>query len=273
MHAAAEKEFTIETPGCALYAVAVGDAPRRLVMLHGGPGASHDYLRPQLDRLGEARTLVYYDQRGGGRSPIGVGQAYAGVDRHVEDLETLRVQLDEPQLALCGYSWGALLALHYAVAYPENVERLLLISSAPSRGFWREQMKLRMQQAAARAEVLAWKSTLDLTDRRQRFALAVAGYFVEPRQALELTPFVVRASAEQAVWQSLGDYDLRPALSSLELPALLIHGQDDPIPLEAARETAAAIRAPLVELPACGHVPYVEQPAALFAAALPFLAV
>lgn len=272
MHATDEKEFRIQASGCPLFAIAVGDASRSLVMLHGGPGASHDYLRPQLDALVTAeRRLIYYDQRGGGRSLLGAGQAYGGVERHVEDLEQVREHLGEPQLALCGYSWGALLALHYAVAYPENVERLLLISPAPSRAFWREPMKTRMQRALARPEVQAWKATLDLTDKRQRFALAVSGYFVEPQRALELTPFLVRDRAEQAVWQSLGDYDLRAALSALEVPALLVHGVDDPIPLESARETAASLRAPLVELTHCGHVPYVEQPTALFDAIIPFV--
>jgi pimeloyl-ACP methyl ester carboxylesterase len=61
------------------------------------------------------------------------------------------------------------------------------------------------------------------------------------------------------VWQSLGpDYDLRPALRKLHLPAIVLHGDDDPIPIASARATAEALDAPLVVLPDCGHVPYVE---------------
>lgn len=273
MHAPARKErtFSISVPGCELFAVEVGDgAP--LVMLHGGPGASHDYLRPQLDRLSEAhRRLVYYDQRGSGRSLLSTGAPWGTVGDHVDDLEAIRQALDIANLDLCGYSWGGLLALHYAVAYPQHTGRLLLVSTAPAHSAWRPEVKTRMTQVAERSEVALWKATLDLTDRRNRFAVAVAGYFLEPAQALQLTPFLVRGSAEQAVWNSLGSYDLLPALEAIQVPALLLHGVQDPIPIESARQTAAALGAPLVEIAHCAHVPYVEQPAVLFDAAIPFL--
>lgn len=266
----------VAAPGCALFVGAVGSG-RPLVMLHGGPGATHDYLRPQLDRFTDAgRRLVYYDQRGNGRSPLAAGVSFGTVDDHVSDLELVRQTLGQERLDLCGYSWGGLLALHYALRFPAHTGRLLLVSTAPARLFWREEMKARMRRAAERPSVAAWKATLDRSDRRHRFALAVAGYFYDPTQALALTPFLVRDRAEQAVWTSLGDYDLLPALAALakerRSPTLLIHGSDDPIPVEAARETAAALGAPLVEIPACGHVPYVEQPAAFFPPALDFLA-
>jgi pimeloyl-ACP methyl ester carboxylesterase len=99
-----------------------------------------------------------------------------------------------------------------------------------------------------------------MSDRRNRFAVAVAGWFADPEKALELTPFVVQQKAEQRVWQSLGDYDLRPRLTSLKIPSLVVHGEDDPIPPESARLTAEALGAERRQLARCGHVPYVEAP-------------
>jgi proline iminopeptidase len=78
----------------------------------------------------------------------------------------------------------------------------------------------------------------------------------------------VTGRTQQAVWDSLGDaYDLRPALRTLHVPAIVLHGDDDPIPLATARATAEALGAEFVVLPKAGHVPYVEA-AAEFTAAL-----
>jgi proline iminopeptidase len=77
---------------------------------------------------------------------------------------------------------------------------------------------------------------------------------------------------QQSVWESLGDYDLIPKLGSITGSTLFVHGRDDPIPVESSIEGARAIGAELVLLDDCGHVPYVEQPAALFSALDDFLA-
>ena len=87
----------------------------------------------------------------------------------------------------------------------------------------------------------------------------------------ELTSFRVTGRTQQAVWDSLGDYDIRPALSQLDIPAVVLHGDDDPIPLESARAVADLLGAPLTVIPQCGHVPYLEAPEAFLAALDPFL--
>jgi pimeloyl-ACP methyl ester carboxylesterase len=64
---------------------------------------------------------------------------------------------------------------------------------------------------------------------------------------------------QQEVWQSLGDYDLRPRLSKLAgIPSLVLHGEHDPISIEAARTAAELLGAEFHPVPRCGHVPYVE---------------
>jgi proline iminopeptidase len=264
--------------GAQLFFVEVGDGDDVAVVLHGGPGASHDYLRPQLDAIARpgARRLFYYDQRGSGRSPLEPGTPPGTARDHVADLERIREHLAQPKLTLVGYSWGGLLAMLYALEHPDRVARLALISPAPASSAERPAMRARLQAASKRPEVEALRQELTARaggtlDRRARFALAVAGYFHDPRRAVELTPFLVQQRAEDAVWSSLGDYDLRPRLATLRIPSLIAHGLDDVIPIESARATARALSAELVELPACGHVPYIEAADALFSSLRRFL--
>jgi proline iminopeptidase len=109
--------------------------------------------------------------------------------------------------------------------------------------------------------------------RQRNFELSVAGYFANPASARDLTPFRVAARVQQSVWDSLGAFDLAAdgRLASIRAPALITHGRQDPIPLASSEECAQAMGARLVVIENCGHVPYVEQPAALFAAAGDFL--
>ena len=107
--------------------------------------------------------------------------------------------------------------------------------------------------------------------RQRSFELSVAGYFADPRRARDLTPFRVVGRVQQSVWGSLGDFDLTPAMVKLDVPALVVHGRQDPIPLASSESVAQALRARLVVLENCGHVPYVEQPQSLFDAVRQFL--
>lgn len=264
----------IAVDGATLDYEIVGAAAKSVVMLHGGPGAAHNYLRPQLDELAEPgeRRLIYYDQRGCGKSTIAALQSGGSAYDHVADLEALRQHFGLRRLHLVGYSWGGLLALLYAIRYPEHVGKLALLSTAPAAAAERPEARQRLQAAAQRPEVLAMRARLDPTNRQHRFALAVAGYFADPTLALQLTPFLVQQRAEEAVWRSLGEYDIRPALQQLRLDALMIHGELDPIPIDTAERTAEALAAPLVRLSNCGHVPYIEAPEAMLAALRGFFA-
>ena len=250
------------------------------MVLHGGPGAHHDYLLPGFDRLAHRRTLVYYDQRGGGRSPVG-RDVPVGWREQVDDLEALRDSWSIARLDLCGYSWGALLAMLYAVTYPVRVQSLALVSPAPAAQRERGLYEADLARRNATPALLAARAELQASGLRRRdipvyndrlFELAVAGYFHDPSRSRELTPFRITGRTQQEVWDSLGaEFDLRPALSRLKIPALVVHGDDDPIPVETARATAAALDARFVVIPDCGHVPYVEAPEQFVAALDPFL--
>jgi proline iminopeptidase len=250
-----------------------------VIVLHGGPGAHHDYLLPGFDLLNRNRTLVYYDQRGGGRSPVG-RDVPVGWREHVADLEALREVWGLDRLHLCGYSWGALLAMLYAVTYPVRVASLALVSPAPAARRERATFEANLAARNGTPELKARRAALQASGLRERdipaynrqlFEVAVAGYFHDPTRAHELTPFRITGRTQQEVWDSLGDFDTRPSLATLSVPAIVVHGDDDPIPLVTAQATADALHAPLVVLPSCGHVPYVEAPDAFVAALDPFL--
>src|SRR5690349_1607639 len=262
-------ETTVELNGVRLYTRRVGDGPP-VIVLHGGPGAHHDYLLPQYDRLAHGRTLLYYDQRGGGRSPV-PRDTLVGWRDHVADLEALRGAWRLEHVDLLGYSWGGLLAALYALEHPSRIARLALVSAAPLTAAWREEFERRFAARMAQpwiARSRAELSALGLAQRdpekyrRIAFALSVAGYFHDPSRAREMTPFRVTERTRRAVWDSLGEYDLREQIR-LKFPngtaprSLLVHGIYDPMPIEAARETAALLSTGVVEL-ATGHAPHVE---------------
>lgn len=264
--------------GVTLFERRAGSGPETVV-LHGGPGAHHDYLLPGFDLLARGRTLVYYDQRGGGRSPV-PRDVPVGWREHVADLEALRVAWGMERLALAGYSWGGLLALLYAIAHPDRVERLALVSPAPAWRAARAEFERRFAERSQAPPIVAARRELQASGlreadseayRRRAFELSVAGYFHDWRRATDLTPFRITGRTQEAVWESLGEYDLRPDLARLRVPARVVHGEDDPIPMETAETLATALGAALHRVPRCGHVPYLEQPEAFVAALDPFL--
>jgi proline iminopeptidase len=259
----------VHVNGVDLFTRQIGAGPL-VVVLHGGPGAHHDYLLPQFDRLARGRTLFYYDQRGGGKSPV-QRDVPVGWREQVADLDTLRDHLKIERLTLCGYSWGGLLAVLYLLEHPDRVERLALVSPASITARYRAEFERRFAERMGAPEIVRAREALRSSDLRQRdpaayqrqaFALSVAGYFRDPAEARNLTPFRVTARTQQAVWSSLGEFDLRPRLrqySSLvpRPPSLVLHGTFDPIPIEASRELAGLLKAEMVELPV-GHCPHVE---------------
>jgi len=276
---------TTTTTGSALYWAKYGEAnARKLVVLHGGPGADHCYLLPQMLHLAEKYELIFYDQRGGGRSKSDARVPITW-QTHVEDLGALVEEVGLEPLSIVGYSWGAMLAMLYAAEQRKNPHlrapyRMGFISPAPLTREYRRQFEAefnRRQQSPAIQRMRDELSASGLRERdpaayRQRaFELGVAGYFSDPGKATDLTPFRVVGRVQQSVWESLADFDLIQQLKGVRIPSIIICGRDDPIPLASSREAAQALGTNLVVLDECGHVPYVEQPDRLFAALDPFL--
>ena len=260
------------------------DAPP-LLLLHGGPGASHEYLLPQMLELASEHRLMCYDQRGGGRSRRDDDRAPIGWRDQVADVAAIVRELRLTPLTIVGYSWGALLAMLYAIEATAGrvaplPTRLALLSPAPVTRAWREEFEAEFARRQSGPAILALRDELlrsglresDPDAHRQRaFEISVAGYFADPRRARDLTPFRITGRVQQSIWSSLGDFDLLPALAGLDLPAVVLHGRQDPIPLASSEAAARALDAPCVVLDDCGHVPYVEQPVHLFSVLQDFL--
>ncbi len=256
-----------------------------LVVLHGGPGAHHDYLLPQFLRLANHHTLLFYDQRGGGRSRSDSAPAEpitAAVQ--ARDLGAFLQEFELPSPTIVGYSWGALLALLYAVSALSDgaisPRRLVLIDPAPLSRTWRAQFEAEFARRQSDPKIASLREELAASGLRERdpdayrqraFELSVAGYFADVANAHNLTPFRVTGRVQQSVWESLEEFDLIPQLSSLKLPTLMVHGWRDPIPVDSTLAAARAMNARCVVLESSGHVPYVEQPDALFSAIEQFL--
>jgi len=281
-----------------LYHTAYGpeEAPR-LLFLHGGPGVSHDYMLPQMLQLASDYRLIFYDQRGGGRSRA-EDRTPVTWQSHVEDLASLVRELSLEPLTLVGYSWGGLLAMLYSIAVAGGFRaqgvsfsrgvatapapaRMVLICPAPATTGLRAQFSeelARRQRAPWIQEERAAIAASGLRERdpaayaKRIFELGVAGYFTNPARARELTPFRVVGRVQQSVWDSLADYDLTRQLPLIGAPTLVLHGAHDAIPLASSSLIASALpRGELVVLDESAHVPYVEGQAAFFAAVRAFL--
>lgn len=260
------------------------NAPR-VLLLHGGPGAHHDYLLPQFLHLASRFRVVTYDQRGGGQSRT-TDPTPIGWQTHVADLAAFLAErmAGEPPVVV-GYSWGALLSMLYAgeaaaARVTPAPAAMALVSPAAITTAWRRESEAAFAAAGSTPAVRAIREALasnpvktaDPAQYRQlAFEAAVAPWFFDPTKASGLTPFRLVEKVQRSTWESLGDYDLRPALSQVHAPAVIVTGANDPIPVASARAAAEALRAPCHVLDACGHVPYVEAAAALFAVLDPFL--
>jgi proline iminopeptidase len=257
----------ITVNGVSLFTRTIGNGPE-VVVLHGGPGAHHDYLLPQFDRLARGRRLRYYDQRGGGRSPVDRAVPVAWREQ-VADLAALIAYWDATPATLLGYSWGGLLALLFAVAHPDRVARLALVCPAPANARDRRRFETRFAERSRGPAILRARQDLHASGLRERdpaayrrraFELSVAGYFHDFANVGSLTSFRLTGRTQEEVWRSLGDYDLRPALDGLRISSRVFAGRHDAIPLDTAEDTAHRLGADLVVFEHSGHCPHVEEP-------------
>jgi proline iminopeptidase len=271
--------------GARLYVREIGEGPS-IIVLHGGPDFGFDYLLPELDRLAGRFRLIYYDQRGRGRSVDGVLPENITIESEMADLDQLRRDLGLESVAVLGHSWGGLLAMEYAGRHPERLTHLILMNTAPGsyedrRVFSQHLHRIRpagdieaMESLAASAAFRAGDLDVEAEYYRihYRTALHDPGLLdrLVPRLRLSSTPeqvLTARAIEDrlyEQTWASPG-YDLLPKLRRLEVPTVVLHGDDDFVPVEVSAHIAEAIPGSrLAVLPRCGHFSYLEAPDAVF---------
>jgi proline iminopeptidase len=264
-----------------MYVRDVGEGPV-IIVVHGGPDFDQQYLLPDLDRLADSFHLVYYDQRGRGRSSCGVRPEDVTIRTEVEDLDAVRELFGLESVAVLGHSWGGLLAMEYAIRRPGRVSHLILMNTAPVSGAdaqtWRRAHASGMSAGHVEAmTTLASSARYQAGDRgadadyyRMHFASALKGPdLLEPlirrlRSGVTEDGIILARRIEQRLydetWSSDG-YDLTPQLERLRVPTLIIHGDGDLIPLEVVHHIADAIpTSRLVILEDCGHFAYLDQP-------------
>jgi proline iminopeptidase len=235
--------------------------------------------------LTERYDLLLYDQRGGGRSRASDNSPIGWRD-HVADFAAICNESGISRPSLVGYSWGGMLALLCSIAQLDDASlpapsRLLLISPAPVTTAYRAEFDANLKARGNTPEIAQDRARLMASDlretdpdayRQRTFELGVAGYFADPAKAHDLTPFRVVGRVQQSTWESLREFDLRPGIERLRLPARIVFGRDDPIPAASSIDVSRSLQTEPVVLEHCGHVPYVEQPQKLWEAIDPFLA-
>lgn len=266
-----------------LYCREVGGG-RPIVVLHGGPEFNCNYLLPEMDRLSDAFRLIYYDQRGRGRSAGGVNPEDVTIQSDAADLESVRRYFQMETVALLGHSWGATLALEYAIRHSDRVSHLILLNTAPvSREDYLLLRQERRRNSPADIETLKAMAATD--GFRDGDPAAMAEYYrVHFRATLRqpehldrlirnlgsgfTTEGILKARAVEKrlvreTWLS-SEYNLLPDLARLNIRTLVVHGDYDFIPLECATHVAQAIPGARFRLlPDCGHFAYIEQPEAV----------
>jgi proline iminopeptidase len=252
--------------------------------LHGGPDFDHGYLLPDLDRLADGFRLIYYDQRGRGRSGDHVQPEDVTLTSDVDDIDKVRQFFHLESPALLGHSWGVVLALEYALRHPPRVSRMILMNPAPAsasdfavlRRAYTQKLGADMDrqreimasaaykdgdpEAVAARYRLHFKPALKRPeDYEKLMAIMKAGFISQGKEGIAKAR-AVEDRLMRDTWQADG-YDLLPKLRNLSIPTLVISGDHDFIPGEIAVHIARAIpSARLVTLRNCGHFTYLECP-------------
>ncbi len=272
--------------------VEVGAGSPTIVVLHGGPAAPHSYLRPEWDRLAKGRRVLYYDQRGCGRS--GAAVSYTWRD-HVADLDrVLRERTPGERVVLAGSSWGAHLALLYAMEHPERVQALVLSGLVSWRSLFPDSNRAyiaELERRLPKRDSASHDSVIRaLTERLMRMPQAERE--AESRARVRESDSIIadeRAEArdQRAVErrltgcqkvrvQTMASLSPPPPIEKLrqtDVPTLILRGGRRSLNEDGAAAVARLLpRAQVQTLPDAGHDPWFSRPDLFFPAVERFLA-
>lgn len=281
-------EGFVDAHGVLVYYKIVGNG-NPLVIVHGGPGASHDYFLPYLLPLARTHQLIFLDERGSGRSEKLEDPSGYTVGAMVEDVEAVRAALRLGAIDLLGHSYGGVLAQAYALKYQQNLRHLILCSTFHSTSKMNGvfQTMLAGMSPALRAHIRKLEADslyghgMDFERNRYTDEYMVAawgeGYFPylyqnhpDPNYSA-VGNGVMSWDLYREMWGSHGEFvidgnlksvEYEEQLASLRVPTLITVGDHD----ECAPSLAQAMHeritgSSLVILPKSGHMTFVDQPA------------
>lgn len=285
------KEGYVETSdGVRLFYRLLGSGPDTLVMIHGGPGFTMDYFLEDLAPLAAHHALLFYDQRGSGRSTLVSDSISLAAQRFVEDVEAIRNHFRIGRLTLLGHSWGSAVVARYAMSHVEHLGRIIILGALPLQGY-------QLTEALRQLEMKRDSSALNRMRELRAARLAEPGnsevcsayytiwfqpfygnYSTANRSKGDFcagTPesrYNKMVSIDKFTMASLGQWDWRSSLKQVKVPALVIHGTLDPLPIDGARSWASVLQnGQLIILEGVGHFPYAEAPDRFFEAVNQFL--
>lgn len=239
-----------------------------VVAVNGGPGLTHAYMvRNNLwTRLSEHRKVVFYDQRGNGRSTRVALNAPQTVEAQVADLEALRIALRAETIDLVGDSFGGLIVLAYTLAYPSHVRHLIVSDGLPGSKAIVHPLPdvfpdLEAQEDASSKRVPESKATQD-----RAFRVHIRECFYSPEKAdqylANFRDLGLNAVVNEKVSSATRDLDLTPQLPYIKVPTLILTGRFDMnvAPVTAWRMAHAIPGAQLGIFEHSGHLPSYEEP-------------
>ena len=246
-----------------------------VIFLSGGPGIDVDYMMAVAEYLPESYQRVFFEQRGTGRSQLSsLTPANMTLQIVVDDLEALRIHLKLERLFLIGHSWGGMLAMAYAGAYPERIDAMVLIGSGgPTVQFsewFDDNIRARLRPEDLEAERY-WSEAAKRGDDPKKTSVEIMraiipGYFFDRAKGLalaaELREGIFNPEVDALLTQDMHkSYDVRAGLQLLTRPVLIIQGHQDPIGGETAGEIHSLIKSSTLKyIRQAGHFPWLEQP-------------
>jgi proline iminopeptidase len=205
-------------------------------LIHGGPGGDHSGFKPRFGDLREKMQLVYFDQRGQGRSARGDPEKYT-LDENVEDMEALRQYLGLGPIVSIGYSYGGKVAMAHAARYPDSVSHLILISTVAHAGYVARAKEIIAARGTTEQIALCddlFAGRIDTTDKFHRY-FDVMG----PLYSRKYDPTTWKLGIGRSVLSVdalnrahgpdgfLRSFDLRPELSAISAPTLILAARHD----------------------------------------------
>ena len=256
-----------------------------LLCVNGGLIFDHTLLWPALSPLAARRQLVFFDQRGRGRSQAPPGARAARLEHDAGDVRGVREALGIARWDVLGHSWGGAIAALGVSDDQSATRRLVLVDAVGPTSDWLPRLvpdaleRLSARGPELRAALARFPAE-QLTSGDPELQLAYAralypAWFANAELATLFTPPRAHSPTGAAVAARLRreGYDWRDRLRALRVPTLVIHGEEDLLPTRVARDLASTLPHARLELvPGAGHMPFWEAPAAFFALVESFLA-